>query len=78
MDKAELYIARVNVGSGDDVVRIEARDGPKLLGRIEVSIEGFARAVLGIAGIPAKFSTVRELPAHNSRGDNGDQVQGRQ
>lgn len=57
--KCELYVARQFGSTDGDLVRIEARVGAKLLGRIEVSLEDFAAAVMGSAARPAIFSTMR-------------------
>jgi hypothetical protein len=57
--KCELYITRVHGADDGKVVRIEARDGAKLLSRIELDVEGFALAIMGLGAVPAEHTTVR-------------------
>lgn len=59
-EACELYIARLNGAQDEHVVRIEARIGPKLLGRIDVRLVDFAAAVMGTAAVPSTFATQRE------------------
>lgn len=59
--KCQVYIARLYGSEENKTVRIDAKDGPVLLGRIDIAIEDFAKALLGQGGIPAEFSTVREI-----------------
>jgi len=61
--KAELYISRLNGADEGKRVRIEARDGAKLLGRIDVDITGFAEAVMGLGAVPCTFATKRQQRA---------------
>jgi len=58
--KCEIYLSRLYGSPEDGTVRIDAKDGKTLLGRIDISIENFAKALLGQGGVPAEFSTVRE------------------
>lgn len=58
-ERCELYIARLNGAQDDKLVRIEARAGAKLLGRIEVHLEDFAAAVMGLGAVPSTFTTER-------------------
>jgi len=64
--KCELYISRMHGASEGRIVRIEARDGRALIGRIEVSLEGFAEALMGTAAVPATFATIREVPSREA------------
>lgn len=57
--KCELTIARLNGGDDNKTVRIDATDGPVLLGRIEVDLESFAAAVMGLGKVEAIFTTTR-------------------
>lgn len=57
--KCELYITRMHGVDEGKVVRIEARDGAKLLSRVELSVEGFGLAIMGLGAIPADHTTVR-------------------
>lgn len=60
-ERCELYIARLNGGEDENkIVRIEARVGPRLLGRIDVRLEDFAAATMGTAAVPSTFTTTRE------------------
>lgn len=59
---SELYISRLNGGGDDHLVRIDTRDGAKLLSRTEVTIEDFAKAILGQGAVPAKFTMDRDAP----------------
>lgn len=59
--QCRVFISRLFGGAENDgkVVRIEARDGAKLLSRIDLSVEDFALAVMGLGGVRAEHSTVR-------------------
>jgi hypothetical protein len=46
----------------DEIVRIDVQDGSALLARIEVKIDDFARALMGLGLVPVKFTTKRPLP----------------
>lgn len=59
-NQCELYIARLHGNADGKIVRIEARIGSVLLGRIEVGLEEFAAATMGVAAVPATFTTTRE------------------
>jgi hypothetical protein len=65
-DRAELYIARLNGAQDDKVVRIDAKQGAKLLGRIEVNLEDFASALMGMGAMPCTFTTEREIGPRTS------------
>lgn len=60
--KCEFYVARQYGGPNGDLVRIEARFGGKILGRIEITLTDFAAAVMGSSALPAIFSTQRVEP----------------
>lgn len=60
--RCQLYIARLHGSEEGKAVRIDARDGTKLLGRIELSVEQFALAVMGVGAVPAEFSNERARP----------------
>lgn len=60
--RCRLYIARLHGAEEGKTVRIDARDGSKLLARIELSVEQFAMAVMGVGAIPAEFSNTRAPP----------------
>lgn len=60
--KCEFYVARQYGSTDGDLVKIEARVGQLLLGRIEISMVDFAAAVMGTAALPAIFSTQRVSP----------------
>lgn len=70
-EKAQLYIARMHGDADGKVVRIDARKGPKLLGRIELTLEDFAAAVMGSGAIPCIFTDERDKPGQRDalRGD---------
>lgn len=57
--QCELTIAKVNAGDGSKTVRIDACEGPKLLCRVEVRLEDFAEALMGLGCVPADFRTTR-------------------
>ncbi len=59
-DKCELYLARLNGATDEKIVRIDARIGPKLLGRIEVKLEDFIASIMGQGAVPASFTTERK------------------
>ena len=61
-ERCELYIARLNGADDGKLVRIDAKRGTKLLGRIEVRLEDFAAAVMGLGAVPSTFTTVRQEP----------------
>jgi hypothetical protein len=58
--KCELTIAKVNGADEARAVRIDATDGPQLLGRIEISLEDFAACLMGLGRVPADFRTTRK------------------
>lgn len=58
--KCELTIAKVNAGDGSKTIRIDACDGAKLLSRVELRIEDFAEALMGLGCVPADFRTTRK------------------
>lgn len=57
--RCRLYIARLHGADEGKTVRIDVRDGLNLLARIELSVEQFALAVMGLSAVPAEFSTTR-------------------
>lgn len=60
---AQLYISKMN---GDvSGVRIDVREGTNLLSRVEVPMEGFAEALMGLAAVPCWFSTKRDQPGNS-------------
>lgn len=60
----EFSISRLYGSQEGEVVRIEAKaTGGRLLGRIEVTLVGFAAALMGTAAVPASFSTTRDTGA---------------
>lgn len=59
-DACELYIARISGGTDEKIVRIEARRGAILLGRIELGLEDFAAALMGQGAVPSTFTTERK------------------
>jgi len=59
MIKCELHITRLHGADEGKIVRIEARDGAKLLSRVEIGLEDFAAAVMGLGAVPAQFTTTR-------------------
>ena len=58
--KCQVYISRMFGADEGKLVRIDARDGSRLLGRVEISVEDFALAIMGLGAVPAKFSTMRD------------------
>lgn len=52
----ELYISRLYGPDDDKVVRIDAKAGARLLGRVELSLEDFAAAVMGRGAVPGAFT----------------------
>lgn len=63
---SELYISRMNGGGDENIVRIDTRDGATLLSRTEVSIEDFAKAILGQGAVPVKFTMERDAPGYRA------------
>lgn len=60
-DPCDLSITRVkNIGEGV-VIRIEARDGPRVLARLEMSEQDFVGATLGGSIVTAAI-TMKALP----------------
>lgn len=57
--KCELTISRLHGADEGKRVRIDACDGSKLLARIEIDVETFAMAVMGLGAVPAEFRTTR-------------------
>lgn len=53
--KAELYIAKLQGNSDGKVVRIDVRQGIKILSRIEMPIEDFADALMGVGAVPVEY-----------------------
>lgn len=53
--KAELYIAKLQGNSDGKVVRIDVRQGIKILSRIEMPIEDFADALMGMGAVPVEY-----------------------
>jgi len=75
--KCQLYITRLHGADDGKIVRIEARDGPKLLSRIEIDVEGFALAVMGQGCLPAEHTTVRQYgprASSSSAPSNGEKA----
>lgn len=55
-DPCDLYITRCSGPNTGDIVRIEARDGPKILATIELSMNDFATVLIGGTRVGAAFS----------------------
>lgn len=60
MAKCEVTLGKVNCGDGSKIVRIDACEGSKLLSRIELRMEDFAEALMGLACVPAEHRTTRK------------------
>lgn len=57
--QAELTIAKVNAGDGNNFVRIDLQDKGKLLSRAEMPLEAFARALMGEGRVYVIFTDER-------------------
>lgn len=58
-DPCDLTITRQMTTAPSVFIRIEARDGPKLLARIDMSPADFTAAIMGLQ-ITAAISTAKE------------------
>jgi hypothetical protein len=59
MTKCQITIARIHGAEDSRLVRIDATDGSRLLSRIEIQLEDFAAAVMGLGKVDARHTTVR-------------------
>ena len=53
--KAEIYISKMQGNSDGKVVRIDVKAGIKLLSRVEMPIEAFADALMGMGVVPVEY-----------------------
>lgn len=53
--KAEIYISKMQGNSDGKVVRIDVKAGIKLLSRVEIPIEAFADALMGMGAVPVEY-----------------------
>lgn len=54
--KAEIYIAKLQGAQEGKIIRIDVRDGAKLLSRVEMPLEAFADALMGMGAVPVEYT----------------------
>lgn len=61
MTNCEVTIGRLYGADDGSIVRIDAHDGPRLLGRIEMPLADFAACLMGTGKAPGFHTTVRTI-----------------
>lgn len=57
----EISIARMHGADDGKVVRIDVQRGPELYARVEIPLEDFAAAVMGLGRVKAHYTTSRAV-----------------